>query len=184
MKKIQKYFLAIVPPEPIFSKSEEIKKEIKQKFNLKYALKSPSHITLKMPFSFNEAKEDYLSLRVSKFLEDQKNFTVKISGIGSFSRRVIFQQVITNQSLTSFQLDIKNFCKRELHLVEELSDRNYHPHLTLAFKDLTPLKFEGVINLCNELQFEAEFVVDRLYLVKRTEGQWLIHKSITFGNKA
>jgi 2'-5' RNA ligase len=184
MKSIQKYFLAIVPPEPAFSKYEEIKKEIKSQFAVKYGLKSPPHITLKMPFSFNEAKEEYLFSRLGSFLEERKNFSVRISGIGSFGRRVIFQRIIPNENLSDLQSSLKNFCKRELHLADELSDRNYHPHLTLAFKDLKASKFEEVINLCNELQFEADFVVDRLYLLKRSQGQWLIKQAIHFGGKA
>jgi hypothetical protein len=38
MKVMQKYFLAVIPPDPILSKSHEIKEEIKRHYQLKYAL--------------------------------------------------------------------------------------------------------------------------------------------------
>ncbi len=180
MKSIQKYFLAIVPPEPVYSKSNGIKEELKRVFNLKYALKSPPHITLKMPFSYNEAKEEYLLSRLSSFLEGQSGFQLRISGISTFGQRVVFQKIAPSDSLIQLQSGIKQFCKRELHLVDELSDRNYHPHLTLAFKDLKPDKFEGVVNLCKELQFDSEFLADRLVLLKRVEGRWKMHGEILF----
>ena len=182
MKSLQKYFLAIVPPEPIFLKSKEIKEKIRGQFNLKYALKSPPHITLKMPFSYNEGKEPYLFSRLSAFLEGQQHFSVRISGIGNFGQRVIFQKISPNDALNQLQAGLKIFCKRELHLIDELSDRNFHPHLTLAFKDLKPTKFEGVLNLSRELEFEADFQVDRLCLLKREGGYWKIQKEIPFGN--
>lgn len=181
MKIIQKYFLALIPPDPIFSKSHEIKQKIQEKFGLKYALKSPPHITLKMPFSYNEAKEVELTNRLSEFLADQKSFSLGISGVGTFGQRVIFQKVVLNLELIELQKKLKFFCKRELLLVDELSDRNYHPHLTLAFKDLKPSKFEGVLELVKESQFDAEFEVDRMVLLKKTEGRWMIQKELFFG---
>jgi 2'-5' RNA ligase len=182
MKSIQKYFLAIIPPEPFISKYNEIKEEISRQFSVKYALKSPPHITLKMPFSFNEAKEEYLLSRISSFLENQERFPIQISGIGSFGERVIFQKISQSAPLSQLQSELKSFCKRELHLVDELSDRNFHPHLTLAFKDLKSIKFKGIMDLCNELQFNSEFLVDQLILLKRIEGRWVIFKEILFGS--
>ena len=153
-----------------------------QRFNFKYALKSPPHITLKMPFSYNEAKEEYLLSKLSSFLEEKQHFSLRISGIGNFGQRVIFQKINPSDPLNQLQAGLKNFCKRELHLVDELSDRNFHPHLTLTFKDLKPTKFEGVLNLCRELRFDADFQVKQLSLLKRQEGYWIIQKEIPFGN--
>lgn len=182
MKVMQKYFLAVIPPDPILSKSHGIKEGIQEKFGLKYALKSPPHITLKMPFSYNEAKEELLIARLCKFLGTQMSFTVGISGIGTFGHRVIFQKIIANPQLEELQKSLKFFCKRDLLLVDELSDRNYHPHLTLAFKDVKPSKFEEVLNLAIAYQFEAVFIVDRIFLLKKSEGRWQIQKELLFGN--
>ncbi len=47
---IQKYFIAIVIPEPFQVELMDIKNIVKDKFNSKGALRSPAHITLHMPF--------------------------------------------------------------------------------------------------------------------------------------
>ncbi|WP_255501994.1 2'-5' RNA ligase family protein [Algoriphagus sp. AK58] len=180
---MQKYFLALVPPDPILSKSNHIKEMIKQHHHVKYALKSPPHITLKMPFNYNEAKEDYLAHQLSLFLLEQKPFPVHISGIGTFGRRVIFQDILPNESLRNLQENLKIFCKKTLHLVDELSDRNFYPHMTLAFKDLKPGKFDEVLSLCQELQFSAEFSAEKLTLLKREEGRWKILRQLPFQGK-
>ncbi|MCU0399676.1 MAG: 2'-5' RNA ligase family protein [Algoriphagus sp.] len=184
MKVMQKYFLALIPPDPILSESHEIKEEIQKKFGLKYALKSPPHITLKMPFLYNEAKEEQLTARLCEFLGTQMSFTVGISGIGTFGQRVIFQRIVATPRLEEFQKSLKFFCKRHLFLADELSDRNYHPHLTLAFKDLKPSMFEGVLKLAIAYQFEAVFNVDRIFLLKKSAGRWQIQKELLFGNSA
>jgi len=73
MKVIQKYFLAIVPIGEIQRAATALKDELKEQLNIKYALKSPAHITLKMPFSYNEAKEKVLVEKLENFLSNKKN---------------------------------------------------------------------------------------------------------------
>lgn len=52
-----KYFLAIVPDEAICDEVTILKEQLRDSFGLKYALRSPPHITLKMPFVHNEKKK-------------------------------------------------------------------------------------------------------------------------------
>ena len=56
----RKFFIAIVPPEPLLSEIQDIKQSIFEKHNVKGALRSPGHITLHMPFSWEEEKEEKL----------------------------------------------------------------------------------------------------------------------------
>ncbi|TDQ17192.1 2'-5' RNA ligase [Algoriphagus boseongensis] len=178
---MQKYFLAIVPPEPVLSQAEGIKQEIKERFNVKYALKSPAHITLKMPFTYNEAKEEALVEKLSQFLSGGPAFPLKIGGIETFGNRVIFLGVEKNSQLIQLQSSLKIFCKKDLHLVDELSDRNFHPHMTLAFKDLKPSKFQEVLHLAKEMAFDAEFLVNEIALLKRIEGRWILCRKLPLG---
>lgn len=181
MKVIQKYFLALVPPDEIKEKAEEIKLRIRDEFGIKYALKSPPHITLKMPFNFNEAKEDYLVGLLGKELRNQEPFRVKISGVGTFGNRVIFLRIEDSAPLRVLQENLKVFCKRELHLTAELSDRNFHPHLTLAFKDLKVSHFSEVLSRVRQMALDSEFSSEELVLLKRLDGKWKIHRKLGFG---
>lgn len=183
MKSMQKYFFAFIPPEPFLSQSTQIKEWIKEQFGIKYALKSPPHITVKMPFTYNEAKEEQLINHVAAFLENQNPFRVEISGIGTFGNRVIFHQILPNPSLNDFQASLKLFCKRELHLTDELSDRNFHPHMTLAFKDLKASKFDAVLKFCREKQFSAVFIAEELTILKRIDGRWKAMHNLPFKKK-
>lgn len=173
MKVMQKYFLAIVPEGAIQENCTEIKNEIRDQFNVKYALKSPAHVTLKMPFSYNEAKEEKLIETLRKFLKQFEPFPISIGGVGKFGKRVIFLKIKADDRLTKLQAELKGFCKRELNLVDELSDRNFHPHMTIAFKDLKEIHFDEILNLVRKKSLNEELVVTEVHLLKRIEGRWI-----------
>lgn len=181
MKILQKYFLALVPPPEILQKAHEIKEQLRNQFGIKYALKSPPHITLKMPFNYNEAKEELLISKLGQHLKDQEIFSVKIVGVGTFGNRVVFLSIEKSADLELLQTKLKLYCKQELHLVDELSDRNFHPHMTVAFKDLKPAQFPEVLAKVRQLSFITEFSAENLILLKSVEGRWINHRVIPFG---
>jgi 2'-5' RNA ligase len=65
--------------------------------------------------------------------------------------------------------------------VEELSDRNFQPHLTLAYKDLKASQFDEVLAFARENAVAAEFMADKLFLLKRVAGRWKILASLAYG---
>ncbi|WP_075348946.1 2'-5' RNA ligase family protein [Algoriphagus marinus] len=172
MKVMQKYFLAIVPTGEIQESATSLKLLLKEQMNIKYALKSPAHITLKMPFSYNEAKEDFLIEKLSTFLSGKENFKLQVKGTGTFGRRVIFWRIEADSKLYELQESLKIFCKRELNLVDELSDRNFHPHMTIAFKDVKDRDFDQVLKIVETHSIDLCFQADRLALLKRKNGHW------------
>ena len=176
-----KYFLALMPPAALVEEFAELKEQLRAHFHLKYALKSPSHLTLKMPFSYNEAKEGFLQEQLVQYLKEQEPFLVRVAGVSSFGQRVIYHRVVPCEALTHMQLGLRSFCKQSLHLVEELSDRNFQPHLTLAYKDLKASLLDEVLSFAREQAITAEFLADRLFLLKRVEGRWKILASLAFG---
>lgn len=181
MKVIQKYFLALVPPPEILEKAHHIKLLIRDQFGIKYALKSPPHVTLKMPFNYNEAKETLLKKKLGDFLQTQKPVALKIEGVGTFGKRVIYLGIEKSPELAELQTSLKNFCKKELNLVDELSDRNYHPHLTVAFKDLKVGQFDEVLDLVRGQSFHAEYDAVDLAILKRVDQKWIFHEKLCFG---
>jgi 2'-5' RNA ligase len=178
---MEKYFLALIPEEEILQKANDIKEALREKFGVKYALKSPPHITLKMPFSYNEAKEDQLVQRIGGFLKEQLPISVNVTGVGTFGNRVVFLDIEKSLSLEELQRGLKVFCKTELHLTDELSDRNFHPHLTVAFKDLKTAHFPAILQEVRSRSFRGEFIASQLVLLKRLEGKWILHHKIPFG---
>ncbi|SIS55765.1 2'-5' RNA ligase [Belliella pelovolcani] len=179
-KIISKYFIAWVPSEALFDQVHQLKLKLKDTFGLKYALKSPPHITLKMPFSWNEAKEGILIEKVKEFSNNLKPFSIQIDGFDRFGKRVIFVRVNENKDLIALQSSLTTFCKQELKLVSELSDRNYHPHMTIAFKDIKERQFDLYFSFLSTLSIQAQDQVDSISLLKRIEGRWEVVYQVFF----
>jgi 2'-5' RNA ligase len=181
MKGMGKYFIGLLPPPVLETSLHQVKVDLKAHFQVKYALQSPAHLTLKMPFRYKEAKEQELVIRITSLLEGQQSFSLQLKGIGHFGRRNIHHQVAPSSPLLELQKELRAFCKRYLHLVEELSDRNFQPHLTLAYKDLKEGHFEEVLAFVKKNAVQADFLVDRAYLLKNVEGRWKVVAPIIFG---
>ena len=74
---ISKYFIALVPPSPVFEQAQQWKEYFKVEFNSKAALNSPPHITLHMPFEWKTAKEELLMEKLATFAQSQKSFELE-----------------------------------------------------------------------------------------------------------
>ena len=177
-----KYFVGLLPPPAFESQFNKLKQGIAEQFQVKYALQAPAHLTLKMPFRYKEVKERELGVRLTTLLETQAPFQLQLAGIGHFGRRNIHQQVVPSESLLQLQTTLRSFCKKSLHLVEELSDRNFQPHVTLAYKDLKPNHFEEVLVFAQKNAVSAEFLAEQAYLLKKVEGRWKVIAPLIFGS--
>ena len=181
MKVIQKYFLAIVPDGDFQEEVTKLKEEIKEHYQAKFALKSPAHITLKMPFGYNEVKEDKLIAKLSVFAREFEPITIEVKGVKTFGDRVIYLGVDAGRDLFDFQRELKLFCKRELNLVDELSDRNYHPHMTIAFKDIKKIQFQNILKHAIETNLSQKFSLKYIVLLKKIDGRWELCEKLQLG---
>lgn len=180
-KVLQKYFIAIVPEGKLQEEATGLKLELRDQFNLKYALRSPAHVTLKMPFLWNETREDRLISQLDVFFQDQSVFYLWFKGIGKFGNRVIFVKVMEQKQLTRLQEELADFCKKELNLIQELSDSAYHPHMTLAFRDIKKPLFSDYLEFLSAKGFSGWMEVSQVALLKRDKGRWnVLHFSTLF----
>ena len=180
MKSLQKYFIAIVPEGDVQERVTALKVGLKEQFNLKYALRSPAHITLKMPFLWNESKEDRLTDKLQDFFKEQRPFHLKVRKIGTFSDRVIFIKVEEKKELLELQQKLVAMCKVELNLIQELSDYAYRPHMTVAFKDIKKGRFTEYLEWVKETGFSGRVRVNDVVLLKMNEGKWAVIKRFPF----
>src|ERR1700744_3366722 len=110
---IQKYFIAIVIPEPLQSEIMSLKSFVKETFNSKGALRSPAHITLHMPFEWKEEKEDILISTLHEF-SFKEQVKITLQNFSCFEPRVIFIDVIKNDALTQLQNKLVDHVKKNL----------------------------------------------------------------------
>jgi 2'-5' RNA ligase len=172
-KKLKQYFMALIPPAPVFDEALEFKNYFKSRFNSKASLNSPPHITLHMPFRWKEEKEQDLITTLEQFDAGIKPFSVQLLNFNSFPPRVIFIDVVPNESLAALQKKLLRFCKRELNLFNaDYKDQPFHPHLTLAFRDLKKSMFTEAWQEFEAKPYSANFIVDRFALLKHNGREW------------
>jgi 2'-5' RNA ligase len=171
--RLHQYFIAIVPPSPYFEEAQQLKVYFKDHYHSKASLNSPPHITLHMPFRWKERKEDELVRQISVFAEKHVGFELTLKNFSCFSPKVIFIDVETNAVLNQLQKDLHRFCKKELNLFNaDYREQPFYPHLTLAFRDLKKPNFDKAWDEFKDKEFQAEFKVEKITLLKHTGKVW------------
>jgi 2'-5' RNA ligase len=161
-----KYFIAVVPPEKIREKIELIKRELYAEHGLKGALRSPGHITLHRPFEWKENKEGFLIEKLEQF-KFEKSFSIELKNYNCFEPRVIFIDVTKNDVLTNLHQRLTIYAKTRLKLFNEAEDmRGFHPHITIAFRDLKKQKFYELWNTFKTGSFSENFDFKGISLLK------------------
>ena len=175
------YFIAIVPPAPIRDEAWALKEYFRDRYQSKASLNSPPHITLHMPFQWKTHKEAELIQSLQEFFSTQQQFTLALQNFSAFEPRVIFIDVPPNDALMTMQQDLMRFCKANLNLFHaQYRDLPYHPHLTLAFRDLKKTAFAQAWQEFQNKIFQREFRAERVTLLKHDGKQWneLAHFSL------
>lgn len=164
-----KYFIAIIPPEPIAGELYKLKEYFRDKYKSKASLNSPTHITVHMPFEYDN--EEKLVRILKKFHHGKIH--VELKDFGCFEPRVIFVDVVKDPALDNVQQQLMSFCKTELNLFNsQYGDQPFHPHVTLAFRDLKKPAFFEAWQEFKEKKYSAAFDATRLSLMKHDGKFW------------
>jgi 2'-5' RNA ligase len=167
------YFIAIIPGHPVYDEALKLKHYFKDRYNSKAALNSPPHITLHMPFKWKKKKEEILIDHLTNFSKSHTSGKLHLMGFNAFPPRVIYIDVVKNDWLDNLQLELQRFCKKELNLFNaNYKEHPFHPHLTLAFRDLKKQNFVTAWEEFKVKKFESVFEVNSIVLLKHDEKAW------------
>jgi 2'-5' RNA ligase len=169
------YFIAFVPVPPVYDDALKLKLHFQEKYKSKAALNSPPHITLHMPFRWKVQKESILIQKLQAFVKDYEPIKICLDNFSSFPPRVIFIDVAKSELLDTFQKSLQRFCKKEFNLFNaNYKEEPFHPHLTLAFRDLKKEFFKLAWDEFKAKEYKAEFIADKIALLKHDGKMWKI----------
>lgn len=167
------YFIAVVPPSPLSAELLAFKQYFRERYQSKAALNSPPHITLHMPFEWKEEKEAILITKIQQFASTRSRFNMKLEDFGCFKPRVIYIQLVQSAEMENLHNELHRFCKTNLNLFNaRYKDLPFHPHLTVAFRDLRKSEFHKAWEEFKTKPFSAEFTVHKLSLLKHDGHRW------------
>ncbi len=176
----EKYFIAIILPQPYLDEIEKIKFYLFEKFGLKGPLRSPAHITLHRPFEWKVDKEMELFKAIESF-EKPKGFHLEVSGFNSFEPRVIYADIKPNKELSNYQKELVWHLQKHLKITNEQDNTyGFKPHITLAFRDLKKNKFNEVWEAINKNEINFSFIFNEVSVLKFVGNSWVeLKKYIT-----
>ena len=177
------YFIALIPHMELRGKIEVLKKEMKERFNAKHALKSPAHITLQMPFRSSNKIEQSLIKTLGEFAALQDSFKISISGFDCFKPRVIFVKVINHAPILSLHKKLIPDLSTKVEIGKKEISQNIHPHMTIATRDLSTQNFNKAWGEFKNREFEASFLCKSLFLLKHNGKFWDIFQEFDFKNQ-
>ena len=168
----EKFFAAIVVPEPIQEQIQQLKRDCQDLTGTRAALRSPSHITFHMPFHWRADRVSHLTntLRSWKMTAPIRS---GLRGFGCFPPRVVFIQVEESKELIETHRLFTRFCRTSLGLLNaHYKDQPFHPHVTIAFRDLNKSEFNLLWADFGQRTFESEFVATHLTLLRHNSKEW------------
>lgn len=172
------YFIAILPTQEISEKVERFKLDLKSKYGVSHALKSPAHITLIPPFKADKNELAEIESVLYTFASSQNPFMIHLNGYGCFKPRVIFIKVEDNERLEGIYQEFKIKYGNTGPWKNTLRSK-LHPHMTLATRDVKPLVFYRIWDVYKYMEYKADFVAHEITLLKHTGKNWEVYQSFT-----
>ena len=129
------YFIAMVLPGELNKKVLKWKNFMHEKFGCKVGLKSPAHLTLIPPFWMPEEKEQRLTADIDAISSSAQPFTIATKNFSAFKPRTIYVDVVVNEKLRLLKAVIDKFFSDADYKIK-MESRPFHPHITIATRDL------------------------------------------------
>lgn len=174
------YYIAIVAPETINRQVLEWKHYMLEHFKCKAALRSPAHITLIPPFNMTQAQEKEVADVLGPFAEHQPSFPVQLKGFGSFAPKVIYVDVQPNIAMEQSRRHLEEVLLEGGRFSVKREERAFHPHVTLANRDLEKKDFPGAWAFFRNRKYEASFRANALSLLRLAKDGWEIAADFPF----
>jgi 2'-5' RNA ligase len=165
------YFIAIVLPQQLDEEILHYKKWMYENWGCKVGSKSPAHITIVPPFWMAEEKEHQLIQDIQNISASTSSFTLSTNNFSAFKPKTLFVAVTHNEQLNNLKKIADNYFRTTDYNIKT-ENRPFHPHITIATRDLRKKDFlEAWTQLDNKI-FMEEFQAAGLSLLKHNGRTW------------
>jgi 2'-5' RNA ligase len=177
------WFIALLPPPVLRERVRLLKTEMRDRYHAGHALTSPAHITLQMPFKRENDAMEGIVHGLETFAAGEIPFEVAIHGFGCFEPRVLFLNIADHRALDALNARLKKTLVHELGFSAAETGGRFHPHMTIATRDLTPEHFYEAWPVLKNRPFHAAFEVKSLFLLHHVDRKWRISREFAFGKR-
>jgi len=174
------YFIAQVLPPHLNEQVLQWKWLMQERYGCKVALKSPAHITLVPPFWLDEQFEAALVQDTNTVVAGVAAFTIITNGFSAFKPRTIFIAVEPNAHLDALKKKVDDFFAGKEAYKVKLDRRPFHPHITIATRDLHKKTFAEAWPLFETKAFKEEWTADSISVLRHNKKNWEVFHMATF----
>lgn len=172
------YFIAIVLPSDLQSEIIAIQMDISGRYQSSAALKIIPHLTILPPFRLSADKPDMIMQWFLNMPVSIAPFTLALKDFNAFfnpKQPVIYIEPLINPSLFELQKQVAGaFYASFPEMPVKETDSVFKPHLTVAYRDLKPHKFEEAWLEFKNKPYSAKFEVVDIRLLKHDGKCWNI----------
>ena len=166
------YMLAILPPETIDTQVSKWKTFILDHFACRVAMKSPAHITLIPPFHLADERVESLKEILSNFARRFSAFELELKNFAAFPPRVIYVHVNASAKLEALKKELEDELLASDYPIKK-DERSYHPHVTIANRDLKKQDFPKAWQHFKDLSYNERFPLSAISLLKHNGQRWI-----------
>ena len=166
------YYIAIVAPVEIDQQVLKWKNYFKENFGCTVALKSPAHITLIPPYWMKEDLENDLIQLIGEFSKTKNKFEIELKNFGAFKPKVIFVDIVKSELLNAIYKSFSEFILNENKFPLKKDDRPFHPHITLAARDLYKRAFYEAWEIFSKKKYEASWTINGISFLRHNKKNW------------
>ena len=176
------YFIALVASKEINEDVLKWKHWMKEQFGCVVALRSPAHITLIPPFWMEDALENKLQNEMNIFSQQQIPFEIHLKHFAAFKPRVIYVEVAPNKILDLLREDLCQFLINTKLFSFKTDESPWHPHITIAARDLHKKAFHEAWQIFKEKNYEASWITPGISLLRHNQKNWDVISTSQFRN--
>jgi 2'-5' RNA ligase len=142
-----------------------------EKYGCAVGLKSPAHITLVPPFWMDPGKEGQLLQDITSF-NHLHSFPLQTNNFSAFKPRTIFIATIASDPLNQLKKLVDEFFNAADYCKTKIDDRPFHPHITIATRDLHKKDFAEAWPYFAEKKFEEQWTVNGISVLRHNKKNW------------
>lgn len=166
------YYIAVSCPEEINTHVKLFKDYMQQQYGCRAAQKSEAHLTVVPPFKAEEDIEAQLADFVSTYNIGVVPYDIQLKNFGHFGERVIYIDVVPNESLNKIEKDINAQFTEGFPSIIFRTKPDFNPHVTIATRDIPENRFDEAWQYFEKQQFDMSFNTTGLTLYKLTNFKW------------
>jgi 2'-5' RNA ligase len=173
------YYMAIVLPEELNKEVLSYKQYMLDKYNCKVGLKSPAHLTIIPPYWMQQEKEHTLLHQLDELCQQEEFFPITTKNFSAFKPRTIFIDVDVDEKLKHFKKTVDHFFLEHKEYGAKVDTRPFHPHITIATRDLYKKSFTEAWAHFEPKEFATTFRATGLSILRHNRRSWdVLHTSL------